>query len=155
MTNRILFIAFCLLLTIPVYAQSRKLTDGNVVTYDYGTAGAIIPKVKVTKSITLFTPTTADTNKVQIYWPGTTTLTRVACSTDSGTVTIQFDERAEATPNTAGTNSLTSSLVCDTDSQVTTSFSDASIAVNVPWNLQITAVSGTPGVLRINVNGLE
>lgn len=150
-----LLLACLLLFPSLSYAQSRTLIDGLNTTFDYGTAGQIKPKIAITKSITVFSPTTADSNKIQWYWPGTTTLTRVACSTDSGTVTIQLDERAEATPNTAGTNSLTSSLVCDTDSQVTTSFSDATIAANVPHNLAISAVSGTPGVLRINISGTE
>lgn len=106
----------------------------------------------ITKTINIFDPTTGDTNLVQIYWPAAVTLQRVACSIDTGTsVTIQFDERVEATPNTAGTDSLTSALVCDTDSQVTTSFSDAVIATDVPHNLQITGAVGTPGVIRIHV----
>ncbi|MBI1941544.1 MAG: hypothetical protein HYS33_08575, partial [Acidobacteria bacterium] len=105
----------------------------------------------VTKSIVIFEPTTSDTNKIQLYWPAAVTLQRIACSADTGTVSINFDERAEATPNTAGTNTLASALVCDTDSQVTTSFSDSGIAVDVPYNLQITATSGTPTVVRIHV----
>ena len=105
----------------------------------------------ISKSIDIFIPTTTDTNKIQLYWPSAVTLQRVACSTDVGTVTIQFDERAEATPNTAGTNSLTSSLVCDTDSQVTTSFNDAVIAADVPHNLQITATASSPTVVRIHI----
>ena len=108
----------------------------------------------ISKSLTLLSPTTGDTNKVQLAWPRAVTLTRVACSTDVGTVTIQFDERAEATPNTAGTNSLTASLVCDTNTESTTSFSDASIAARVPHNLQITAVASSPTVVRVHVEAV-
>lgn len=97
------------------------------------------------------TPTTADTNKLQSYFPSTATIVRIVCSTDTGTVSINFDERAETTPNTAGTNTLSSALVCDTDSQITTTFSDSSIATRVPYNLQITATSGTPTIVRIHV----
>ena len=123
------------------------MTAGTVTSTQLATANKTI-----TKTINIFDPTTGDTNLVQIYWPAAVTLVRVACSIDTGTsVTIQFDERAEATPNTAGTDSLTSALVCDTDSQVTTSFSDAGIAIDVPHNLQITGVVGTPGVVRIHV----
>jgi hypothetical protein len=75
----------------------------------------------------------------------------VWCSTDVGTVTIQLDERVEATPNTAGVNSLTSSLVCDSNTEVTTSFADSGIAADVPHNLQITAVATSPTVVRIHV----
>ena len=129
-----------------VNISSAMITDGVVASADLATANKTI-----TKTINIFAPTTSDTNKVQFYWPAAVTLQRVVCSTDTGTVTIQFDERAEATPNTAGTNSLTSSLVCDNDSQVTTSFSDSGIAVDVPHNLQITATASSPGVVRIHV----
>lgn len=106
----------------------------------------------ITKSISIIAPTTGDTNLVQIYWPAAVTLTKVECSVGAATsVTIQLDERAVATPNTAGTDSLTGTLACDVDSQSTTSFADAAIAAAVPHNLQITAVSGTPGVVRIHV----
>ncbi|MBI3933486.1 MAG: hypothetical protein HY316_02260 [Acidobacteria bacterium] len=105
----------------------------------------------VTKDISILDPTTSLTNKAQIYWPAAVTLGEVECSVDTGTVTIQLDERAVATPNTAGTNSLTSSLVCDTDSQSTASFTDSGIASQVPHNLQITATSGTPTIVRIHV----
>ena len=125
---------------------SSDITDGEVASSDLATANKTI-----TKTVSIFDPTTSDTNKVQFYWPAAVTLQRVACATDAGTVTIQFDGRAETTPNTAGTNSLTSSLVCDTDSQVTTIFSDSGIAIDVPHNLQITAASGTPSIVRIHV----
>jgi hypothetical protein len=104
-----------------------------------------------TKSANILDPTTSDTNKVQFAFANAVTIQRVWCSTDTGTVTIQFDERAEATPNTAGTNVLTSSLACDNDTQATTGFSNATIAQYVPMNLQITATSGTPTIVRIHV----
>jgi hypothetical protein len=102
-------------------------------------------------SLVIFDPTTADTNRVQHKFPSAVTLTRLSCSTNTGTASINFDERAEATPNTAGSNVLSSALVCDTDSQATSTFSDAAIAGNAPLNLQITAASGTPGVVRIHL----
>lgn len=125
---------------------SQPAPDRLLLTLD-----AAIP---VSKSITLLSPTTGETNKIQLTWPGTVTLQRIACSTDTGTVSINFDERAVATPNTAGTNTLGSALVCDTDSQVTTSFSDTTVAADVPHNLQVTATSGSPTVVRIHVRGV-
>jgi len=104
-----------------------------------------------THSIVIFDPTTADTNRVQHKFPSAVTLTRLSCSTNTGTASINFDERAEATPNTAGSNVLSAALACDTDSQTTSTFSDAAIAANAPLNLQITATSGTPGVVRIHI----
>jgi hypothetical protein len=76
----------------------------------------------------------------------------VSCSTNTGTVTIQLDERAEGTPNTAGTDMLTSALVCDSDTEATTSFSNATADADDPVNLQITATASTPGVVRIHVD---
>ena len=104
----------------------------------------------IAKTINIFDPTTGDTNQVQIYWPAAVTMARIVCSVDTGTVSINFDERAEATPNTAGTDTLATALVCDTDSQSTASFSDSGIAADVPHNLQITATSGSPTVVRIH-----
>jgi hypothetical protein len=103
--------------------------------------------------VTIDAPTTADTNKVQWYLPSASTITRVVCSVGAATsVTIQLDERAEATPNTAGTNVMTASLVCDTtNGGITTSFTNATIAARVPLNLQVTAVSGTPGSMRVHI----
>ena len=104
------------------------------------------------KSATIDAPTTGDTNKVQWSFGQAITITRVVCSVGAATsVTIQLDERAEATPNTAGTDVMSAALVCDVTSEATTSFANATIAARVPLNLQITAVSGTPGSVRIHV----
>ena len=73
------------------------------------------------------------------------------CSTDTGTATLQFDERAEATPNTGGTDVMTSTLVCDSNSQSTAAFDNATIAADVPLNLDIDAVASTPGIVRGHV----
>lgn len=147
-----ILVSLLLLLATGVLAQDRKLTDSGGVVWDYGTSGQIKGQIVVTKSITIFSPTSADTNKIQVYWPAATTIQRIACSTDTGTLSINFDARAEATPNTAGTDTLASALVCDTNSEVTTSFQSSSVSANVPYNLQISG-AGTPGVLRIHVTG--
>lgn len=104
-------------------------------------------------SINLLSPTTAETNLIQSKFPAAVTVTRVSCSVDSGTsVVIQFDERAEATPNVAGTNVLTSNLTCNTtNGGITTSFSNAGIAANAPLNLQIISATGNPNAVRIHV----
>src|SRR3990167_8184883 len=138
-------------LSANVSLLGQTISGGEMVNETVTSTQLAAGNKTINRAINIFDPTTGDTNKVQIYWPAAVTLTRVVCSVDTGTVTIQFDERAEATPNTAGTDSLTSALVCDTDSQVTTSFSDAGIAVDVPHNLQITGASGTPTIVRIHV----
>jgi hypothetical protein len=107
------------------------------------------------KGITVFDPVTGDAGRVQIMFPSAVTITRVACSVKAATsATIQLDERAAATPDTAGTSVLTSSLVCDTNQEVTTSFANAGIAAQVPVALVISAVSGTPDTLRIFIEYL-
>ncbi|MBI4464209.1 MAG: hypothetical protein HY647_05845, partial [Acidobacteria bacterium] len=72
-----------------------EIADGTVDSNDLATANKTI-----TKSVNIFSPVTSDTNLIQFYWPAAVTLQRIACSTDTGTVSINFDERAEATPNT-------------------------------------------------------
>lgn len=104
------------------------------------------------KSLTLFDPVTGDSGRIQIYFGQDVTITRVACSVKAATsVTINLEERAEATPDTAGTAVLTSNLVCDTNSESSITFSNASIASRVPLALTIIAVSGTPDTLRVHV----
>ncbi len=102
-------------------------------------------------SFVIENPTAADQGLLQHKFAANVTILRVSASTDQGTATLQFDERVENAPNTGGTDVLTSALVADTDSQVTTSFANAGIAANAVLNLDIDAVSGTPGVVRIHV----
>lgn len=124
-----------------------EIADGTITSADLATAN----KTGM-KSMVVLTPATGLSNFSQMYFGAAITITRVACSIDAGTsATIQLDERAEATPNTAGTNVMTSALVCDTDSQTTTSFTNATIAARVPLNLQITGTSGSIGALRVHV----
>jgi hypothetical protein len=105
------------------------------------------------KSIAIFLPTTADDDLIQWMHGKAVTYTDVDCSTDQGTATIDMDHRVITTPNTVGTDILTGTIVCDTDNQADGGFADATIPANVPVNLSITAVSGTPGVVRIHVRG--
>lgn len=108
------------------------------------------------KNITILDPTTGDTNKVQFKYITNSTIVRVSCSTFGGTsVTIQLDERAEGTPNTVGTDIMSSTLACDNNTESTTSFANASIAADAPVNLQITATAGAPDVVRIHIEYTE
>ena len=89
--------------------------------------------------------------------------TRVTCSTDQGTSTIQFDERAEATPNTVGTAVMGASAAVDMEcgsefTSATTSFQNAEIAADVPLNFQIVDAELTglvPTQIRIHIEGVE
>jgi hypothetical protein len=125
---------------------SADISDGAVTTAK--ASSALRDDVK---NITILAPTTGDTNKVQLQWPAAVTLQKIGCSTDTGTVSIHFDKRSETTPNTAGTDALSAALVCDTDRQVTTTFSSAGVAANQVLNLQIASASGSPAVVRIHV----
>ena len=79
------------------------------------------------------------------------TLNSIECSTDTGTTTIQFDERNSSTPNTEGTDVLTSALTCDSSgTSSSSSFNNASISAKNPIKLDINTVAGTPNILRIH-----
>lgn len=98
-------------------------------------------------------PGTGDTGKIQGTSKVAFTGTKVYCSTNTGTATINLEERVKTTPDTAGTDMLTSDLVCDTDSQETTTFTNAGIAAEALVSLTIVSVASTPGVVRVHLHG--
>ena len=105
------------------------------------------------KSFAIETPTVDDDGLVHIKFASAVTITRITCSTDVGSIGIQFDERAEATPNTGGTDVLSSILVCDTNNEASTGFGNAGIAADAILNLDIdTAPEGTAGVARFHID---
>jgi hypothetical protein len=136
-----------------VQASQMPALTGDVTTSAGAVATTLATKHKTQiKSLTLFDPVTGDSGRIQVYFPAAVTITRVACSVKAATsATINLEERAEATPDTAGTAVLTSNLACDTNSEVSTTFSNAGIAARVPLALTITAVSGTPDTLRVHI----
>lgn len=103
------------------------------------------------KSVVIFSPAATDSNMVQLYFGQAVTLVRIACSTDAGSVGINFDTRTEAAPNTAGTNVLGSNLSCTTLAGTTTAFSSSAVSADAPLNLQVASVSGSPNAVRIHV----
>ena len=112
-----------------------------------------------TKSFTILTPTAADTNLVQMAFGKAITIVRVYCSTDAGTATMNLDERAEATPNTAGTNVLSADIVCDSGTRTScasgcdvNTITNGTIAINVPLNIQVTSVATAPAVVRFHID---
>lgn len=128
-----------------VTTAGRNLTR---TTNDYALDVEIYTGVK---TIILNDPSTADDALAQLMWPTAVTITRVACSTDTGTATIQFDERTASTPNTGGTDVMTAQLVCDNDEQATTTFDNAGIASRALMSLDVDAVASSPGVVRVHV----
>ena len=137
--------------TVPQLGGTNEFTGSN----DFS-AATVVPMTKhrtFTKSMTLLDPVAGDSGSVQFAFGQAVTITRVWCSTKTATstVTMNLDERAEATPDTAGTDVLTSNLVCDTDSQVTTTFSNAGIAARVPVAWTIASVANAPALVRLHV----
>ena len=100
MTNRLPILALALLVTFSDFGPSRPAA-GRSLTLAGDSLDADAELYSGTKDQYLDDPTTADVGKPQITFPVAVTITRIWCSTDTGTATIQFDERAEATPNTA------------------------------------------------------
>ena len=78
------------------------------------------------------------------------TITEISCTTDAGTATLNIEERGETTPNTAGTDVLTSDIVCDSDQQESTTFSNAAIAADV-WNAITISASATATDVNITI----
>lgn len=98
-------------------------------------------------------PVTGHSDICQLKWGAPVTVTEIHCNTTgaSATADIEFEERAEGTPNTAGTEVMGADLSCDTDGAEDTTFSDASIAADAPMSLKITAVANAPTALRVYV----
>jgi len=98
-------------------------------------------------------PTTADNGRIKLTWEAACTMQRIFCSTDTGTVTGDLDERAEATPNTDGTEVIDAGaggIVCDNNTESALSFANASIAQDVPVVFKISATASSPGWVCIH-----
>ena len=130
------------------------LVRSNGTNYEVVFLPAAAGETTYTKSFSIITPTTTQTNLVRFPLSiSNATITRVRCDTTTATstATIQLDERAPTTPNTAGTNVLTSAIACDTDEQATTSFTNAGITGRNLINVQITATANTPAVVNFTI----
>lgn len=74
------------------------------------------------------------------------TLVRVSCWTGQANgFSVDVVERAETTPTTGTTGSLTAALACDTDSQASTSFTDSAVDADDLIFLDITTESLAAG----------
>ena len=136
--------------TVEAYSDGSlyKINNGGSSTKIYDAGNFVRTD---TASMTVDSPTTADDGKVQVQLPLASTITRVDCSTDAGTVTIQFYVRSEGSPNSGTTAVLASSLTCTTTSANSSSFTTSAISSRSLLVLSISATSGTPGVLRAHV----
>ena len=100
-------------------------------------------------SLDLENPTPADAGKFQWKPHSALTLTRVSCDTDQGTVSVNFDLRTEAAPNTPGTQVLSTPLICGPTGAASQTFSAASVAGLTPVALLVTGTNGAPTIVRI------
>lgn len=82
--------------------------------------------------------------------PYNITLLELSSFTDANTTTFNLEERAETTPNTAGTDVLASDQVADNDQQEATSFSNAAIAKDT-WLVPSISATGDVALLSITV----
>lgn len=83
--------------------------------------------------------------------PANITITKISAYTNANTVTFNVEERAATTPNTAGTDVLTSDLIADSDQQESTTFSNAGIAVNTWLVPSVTSASGAIALFSVTV----
>jgi len=79
------------------------------------------------------------------------TITEVSAYTNTGTVTFNIEERGETTPNTAGTDVMTSDLVADDNQQETTTFSNSGIARDSWLILNVTSKTGDPTIFGVTI----
>ena len=114
-----------------------------------------------TSNVVIVSPDDYTNGFVQIdLGAGAVTITQIVCSTNTGTADLMPDERDEETPQTTGTNVLSSVLQCTSTPETDTcaeldgcadNFANAAIAAGNIVSIDIDATSGTPGVLRIAI----
>jgi hypothetical protein len=95
-------------------------------------------------------PSATDSGIFQHKWHSKIHFTRITCSVDSGTVSINFDIRTESNPNGSGTPVLPNALACTPTTALTTTFSSASVIGESPVALIITGTTGAPAVVRVH-----
>jgi hypothetical protein len=83
------------------------------------------------------------------------TITEVAAYTNTGTVTFNIEERGETTPNTTGTDVMTSDLVADTDQQETGTFSNADVVRNAWLVPAVASITGDPTVFGFTIRYIK
>ncbi len=168
MTRFLLLFLFVVLLAcvvVSVHAQGTAPGDelvrgqADIVNGDVSASAAIVASkldnttVRDRKATYVIPdPVAADDGDYQIEFPAACTLQEVACNIQGGTsLAIDLYERARATPESGTTGMLTSTLSCDTNGAVTTSFTDSALAADVPLALGVGTPSGTPTLLRVHV----
>ena len=135
-----------------ITVADTNMTAGRSLTYSTDEMNADAGLYTNISTIILENPVVTDDAKIQVKFATAVTIVRVSASTDVGTCNFQFDERAEATPNTAGTDVMTAALQATTTTGSTTSFTNAGIAADAVLSLDIDAVGSSPTVVRIHID---
>lgn len=142
-------------LTAPV--DISESTDFAIASNGFVSYDGEIVNVKdlITRECVFTNPVTGHSDVCQLKWPYDFTVTRIHCNTTTATSTmdVEFEERAEATPNIAGTEVMGADLQCTTTGATDTTFANATIAANDPMSLKITDVANSPTVGRVYVTG--
>ncbi len=86
--------------------------------------------------------------------PNDITITEISAYTDANTVTFNIEERAETTPNSAGTDVIGSDLVADTNQEETSTFTNATIAKNT-WLVPTISATGDVSIFTISVRYIK
>lgn len=113
-------------------------------------------------NVSIDTPTTDHSGKALVAWATDATIVEVRCSVwsvdDAATVTIQLDERVGTTRDTAGTDVMSTTLVCDNNEEVagageTVTITNPGILTTNRVAVMITAISpgSTPTALWIGI----
>jgi hypothetical protein len=79
------------------------------------------------------------------------TITEIAGFTDTGTATFNIEQRAETTPNTAGTDVMSADVVADNNQQEQAGFNDATVPANTWLVAVFSAVATNPGFCHATV----
>lgn len=139
--------------------DSSKILDTSISTDDLADDLVTLAKLATAARTRIETsfienPVNGDDGQVQFKFPYDIRIQKFSCSTEAGTVTLQLDKRSESTPNTAGTDILSSAIVCDTSTESTTSFSVTSIAAYDVINFDVDGATGSPDSVRLHLEYL-
>jgi hypothetical protein len=82
--------------------------------------------------------------------PYNITITEIASFTNANTVTFNIEQRAQITPNTAGTDCMSADQVADNDQQETTSFADATVPADT-WLVCVVTSAGDVSLFSVTI----
>lgn len=106
-----------------------------------------------TISMNIETPAISDTGRITYELPTNATITRVGCYVTGGgsSANVNLSVRSESTPDSGGSQVLTSDLACAASFSSSTTFTNSGVNVRSPIAVTFSSVSGTPQWLHIFV----